>query len=253
MHKVRQQVLAGEGVVVSRDIARTLGISAGDELTLPTPTGERHLRVLEVVPFFSLLGGVLSMSLNQLQEWFSRPGSTILAVTLHPDADRVAVEAAIRDKLPKDLVVYTGEESATAVGAAMSQGTALIVIMAWIVVFVASVALLNTLMLSVLERRRELGVLRAMGSSRRFALRTVLAEAVGVGVVGAGLGAVVGVANQYLNTFALTSVLSIDVEYRFSVLTVVFACAAMGLTLLGAIPPAIRAARLNIVDAVAVG
>ena len=108
-------------------------------------------------------------------------------------------------------------------------------------------------MLSVLERRRELGVLRAMGSSRRFALQTVLAEAVGVGVVGAGLGAVAGVANQYLNTFALTSVLSIDVEYRFSVLTVVFACAAMGLTLLGAIPPAIRAARLNIVDAVAVG
>ena len=251
-NKVRQQVLAGEGVVVSRDIARALDISAGDELTLPTPTGERHLRVLDVVPFFSLLGGVLSMSLNQLQQWFSRPGSTILAVTLRPDADLVAVQAAIRDELPGDLQVYTGQEAATAVGASMSQGTALIVIMAWIVVFVASIALLNTLMLSVLERRRELGVLRAMGSSRRFALRTVLAEAIGVGVVGATLGAVTGVANQYVNTFALTSVLSIDVQYRFSILTVVFACAALGLTLVGAIPPAIRAARLNIVDAVAV-
>ena len=40
--KCSQQVLAGDGVVVSRDIARALGIQAGDELTLPTPTGARQ-------------------------------------------------------------------------------------------------------------------------------------------------------------------------------------------------------------------
>ena len=49
--------------------------------------------------------------------------------------------------------------------------------------FVAAVALLNTLTLSVLERRREIGVLRAMGSSRRFTLQMVLAEAAGIGAV----------------------------------------------------------------------
>ena len=77
--------------------------------------------------------------------------------------------SAIRDELPADIYVYPGQEAAKAVGASMAQGTGLITVVAWIVVFVASVALLNTLMLSVLERRRELGVLRAMGSSRRFA------------------------------------------------------------------------------------
>ena len=65
MQQVREQVLAGDGVVVSRDIARALGLRAGDELTLATPTGERRVRVLQVVPFFSLLGGVVSMSLTQ--------------------------------------------------------------------------------------------------------------------------------------------------------------------------------------------
>jgi putative ABC transport system permease protein len=49
----------------------------------------------------------------------------------------------------------------------------------------------------------------------------------------------------------LTNVLSIDVVYAATVLAVVFACAAFGLTLLGAIPPAVRAARLNLIDAVA--
>jgi putative ABC transport system permease protein len=250
--KVRESVLAGDGVVVSRDIARALGIRAGDELTLPTPRGVRHVRVLEVVPFFSLLGGVVSMSLTQLRDWFDRPGSTILAVNLTPGADRATVEAAIRAKVPADVLVYPGSDAAAAVGASMAQGTALIGVMAWIVVFVASVALLNTLMLSVLERRRELGVLRAMGSSRRFALRTVLAEAAGIGIVGAAIGVVFGAANQYLTAAALTNVLSIDVVYAPSLFAIVFACAAFALTLLGAVPPAVRAARLNIVEAVAV-
>ena len=182
-------------------------------MTLPTPPGERRVRVLQVVPFFSLLGGVVSMSLTQLREWFDRPGSTILAVNLTPGADRATVEAAIRAKVPADVLVYPGSDAAAAVGTSMAQGTALIGVMAWIVVFVASVALLNTLMLSVLERRRELGVLRAMGSSRRFALRTVLAEAAGIGIVGAAIGVVFGAANQYLTAAALTNVLSIDVVY----------------------------------------
>ena len=250
--RVREKVLAGDGVVVSRDIARALGIRAGDELMLPTPTGEQHVRVLEVVPFFSLLGGAVSMSLTQLRLWFHRPGSTILAVNLAPGADRAELEAAIRHKLPDDVLVYSGAETAKAIGASMAQGTALIGSLAWIVVLVASVALFNTLMLSVLERRRELGVLRAMGSSRRFTLRTVLAEAAGIGIVGAVIGVVLGAANQYLTSSALTNMLSIDVICQPSLLALIFACAAFCLTLLGAIPPAIRAARLDIVDAVAV-
>jgi putative ABC transport system permease protein len=248
---VREQVLAGDGVVIARDIARSLRLRVGDELALPTPTGERRVRVLQVVPYFSLLGGVVSMSLTHLRQWFERPGSTILAVSLTPGADRANVAAAIRDKLPADVYVYSGQEAASAVGASLAQGTVLITVMAWIVVGVASVALFNTLMLSVLERRRELGVLRAMGSSRRFALLTILAEGAGVGVVGGVIGAASGAANQYLSTSALTHVLSIDVVYKPSLMVLLFACAAFALTLLGAIPPAVRAARLDIVAAVA--
>jgi putative ABC transport system permease protein len=83
-------------------------------------------------------------------------------------------------------------------------------------------------------------------------LRTVLAEAAGLGVVGAAIGAVFGTVNQYLSASALTSVLSIDVMFKPSPLAFLFACGALVLALLGAIPPAVRAARLDIVDAVAV-
>jgi putative ABC transport system permease protein len=249
---VLRQMLAGDGVVISREIARDAGVGPGDVLTLPTPTGERRVRVLEVVPYFSLFGGVISMSLAQLGGWFDRPGSTILAIQLRPDADRAAVEAMIRDRLPADVLVYSGQEAVAAIGKGMAATTALIDTVAWIVVFVAGIALLNTLMLSVMERRRELGVLRAMGASRRFTLRTVLAEAVGMGIVGGVIGAAFGAVNQYLTTSALSNVLSIEVTYAPSVLAIVFACAALGLVLLGSVPPAIRAARLDVIDAVAV-
>ena len=74
---------------------------------------------------------------------------------------------------------------------------------AWIVVVVSAVTLLNTLMLSVLDRRREIGVLRAIGATRRFTLKVIVAEAAGVGIVGGLLGLVLGATIQYLIAIAL--------------------------------------------------
>ena len=121
----------------------------------------------------------------------------------------------------------------------------------WIVCFVATVALLNTLMLSVLERRRELAVLRAIGAKPRLVLRSVLAEAVGIGVAGSLLGIAVGAATQYLATSALSQVMTIDVEYQPSPLIAVYGTVALLLTLVGSLPPAISAARMPIVRALA--
>ena len=56
----------------------------------------------------------------------------------------------------------------------------------------AAVALLNTLLLSVIERRRELAVLRALGASRRFVFRMVLAEAAAIAVIGSLAGLILG-------------------------------------------------------------
>ena len=186
-----------------------------------------------------------------MRQWFDRPGSTILAVTLAPGADRAEVETVIRDRLPADVHVFSGEESVAAVGKGMA-GHGLI------------------------DRH---GVDRRVRREHRAAQHP---DVVGAGAAprircdaGDGRVAPLRVAhgrcrgrghrcrrrvdrsgircgNQYLATSALTNVLSIDVVYAASVLAIVFACAAFALTLLGAIPPAVRAARLDIVEAVGV-
>ena len=112
-------------------------------------------------------------------------------------ADVQAVRAAIRDAVFEEVFVYSGAAALAGVSSALDQVIAVITIIAWIVVVVSAITLLNTLMLSVLDRRREIGVLRTLGADRRFTFKAILAEAAGIGVVGGLLGLVIGVALQY--------------------------------------------------------
>ncbi|MET8873113.1 FtsX-like permease family protein [Nocardia sp. NPDC004604] len=253
---VRREVMAhlaaGQGVAISRDVARSLDVGTGAELTLPTPTGNHTVRVLDVIPYISAIAGVVVMNLDQMRAWYQRPGETVLAVHFQPGVDKSAVRAAVRRVVPADIHVDTGAQAVVAISSSLRQGTALSYAILWIVVLVATVALLNTLMLSVLERRRELGVLRAMGTSRKFLLRSVLAEAVGIGFIGAAIGLVAGAAIQYLATVAIGHALTIDIVYQPSPILLVYGTAALALALLGSIPPALRAGRMPIVEALAV-
>lgn len=248
----REKLLAGDGVALSRDLGTSMGVSAGDRITLQTPTGERRVKVLELVPYFSGMTGTIAMSLNSMQGWFLRPGASDLEITVAQDHNAHSVLSAIRNVLPPSVFVYSGADALAGVSSALDQVVAVITTIAWIVVVVCAVTLLNTLMLSLLDRRREIGALRAIGSTRGFTLRATLAEAAGIGIVGGLLGLVVGATIQYLTSVALTNVLSIDVAWHPSPAMIAIGVGALALCLLGSVPPALRAARLNIVEAVSV-
>jgi putative ABC transport system permease protein len=248
----RDKLLAGDGVALSRDLGHAMGVTAGDDIVLQTPSGERRVPVLELVPYFSGLTGTMAMSLETMQEWFLRPGATDLEISVAPGTDPQSVQRAIHNVVSKDAFVYSGHEALAGVASALNQVTAVIAMIAWIVVAVSAVTLLNTLMLSVLDRRREIGVLRATGATRRFTLNAILAEAAGIGIVGGLLGLILGAAIEYLICTALTNVLSIDVTYHANLAMIGIGLGAVVMCLVGSIPPAVRAARLNIVEAVSV-
>lgn len=246
----REKLLAGDGVALSRDLGRAMDVSVGDEITLQTPTGPHRVQVLELVPYFSGLTGTIAISLTAMQQWFMRPGASDLEVTVAPGADVGKVLSAVRSAVAGDAHVYSGAEALAGVSSALDQVIAVITIIAWIVVVVSAITLLNTLILSVLDRRREIGVLRALGADRWFTFKAVIAEAAGIGVVGGALGMVIGIAIQYLVTVALTDVLSIDVSWRVGPTVIAVALGALAACLLGTLVPAARAARLNIVAAI---
>jgi putative ABC transport system permease protein len=117
-------------------------------------------------------------------------------------------------------------------------------------VFIALFGIVNTLGLSIYERVREVGLLRAVGMSRRQVKRMVRVEAVIIAVLGALLGMVVGILFGWAMQQALESV-GIN---RFSIpggQLVFFLIAAGLLGVVAAIWPARRAAKLNVLEAIA--
>ncbi|OSC39893.1 ABC transporter permease [Mycobacterium decipiens] len=250
--RVRNEVLAGRGVVLSQNLGTTLNVRIGDELRLQTPHGLRHAVVLALVPYFATVMGTVGMSLDQLRAWFDRPGATTLQVTAALGVDPDRLLADVRQAVPVPNHVYDGHTALAGREAPIHQSMFIANAVWIIVVLVAAVALLCTLTLSVLERRREIGVLRAMGSSRRFSLQMVLTEAAGIGVIGGALGLIFGLADQWLFSLVSANMMNFQVSFRPSPMTFVFTGGALAISLLGSLPPARRAAKMNIIDAVSV-
>jgi putative ABC transport system permease protein len=250
--QVRNEVLAGRGVVLTKNLGKTLNVRAGDQLRLQTPHGPQQTAVLALVPYFSTVIGSIGINLDHMRAWFDRPEATTLQIAAAPGVDRNRLMADVRRVVPAPSYVYDGRTALAGLEAPMHQSMFIANAVWIIVVFVAAVALLNTLTLSVLERRREIGVLRAMGSSRRFTLQMVLAEAAGIGVVGGVLGLLFGLTDQWLYSLVSGDIMNFNVTFRPSPTAVVFTIGALAISLLGSVPPARRAAQLNIIDAVSV-
>lgn len=244
----RAAVLAGTGAIISRGLARSLGLRVGGELRLPTAQGERRLPVVDVVDFVSLDSGMVVISLDQLRQWYQRDGATWLEVQLDPGADRAAVRAGLEHAgsgYPTRIYVVSGAEEMRGGEQAAQQAGALALVIQWMVTVAAMLTLLNTLLLSVLERRRELAVLRAVGASRRFMRRMVLIEGAGLAVVGAAAGLGLGLPLQYLVTVGLSRSAAVQVPYRPAAVSLLLALVAFAVAMLAPVVPLRQAGRIN--------
>ncbi|OCB40412.1 ABC transporter permease [Mycobacterium malmoense] len=250
--RLRADVLAGRGVVLTQNLGAALHVRAGDRLQLQTPHGLRQAAVLALVPFFSTVIGTVGIDLDRLRAWFDRPAATTLQITAAPGMDPRRLLSEVRRAVPAPNHVYDGRAALAGLEAPLHQSMFIANAVWVIVVAVAAVALLNTLTLSVTERRREIGVLRAMGSSRRFTLWTVQAEATGIGLVGGLLGLLFGLTDEWLFSLISGDIMNFPVSFRLSPIALAFTAGALTICLLGSLPPARRAARLNIIEAVSV-
>ena len=110
--------------------------------------------------------------------------------------------------------------------------------------------MLNTLAVGVLERTREIGLLRAIGATRRQIRRTVVAESLLMGAAGAALGMLAGLALGYALATLMGASLTTQIRYSFPLAGLVAAvAAALLISVLASLLPARQATRLQIVQA----
>jgi putative ABC transport system permease protein len=250
----RQAMLDGSAAVVSRKFAQDHDLSIGSSLALATPSGTHQLPVADIIDYVGLDDGLVAVSLGHLAEWYHRDGATFFEITMAPGANPDQVRAALLDRAGSDpnrpVYVFSGTENVRGAEAAVAQASALSLAIQWVIAVAAGLAVLTTFLLAVRERQRELGILRATGASRRLVRRTVLAEAGAVGITGVGVGIVTGLLLHYLATLIVAKSAALQIPFHVVPLTVLLAVVALGLSLVGALPPARAAARLNIIEAI---
>jgi putative ABC transport system permease protein len=238
--------VTGTNMLVSRDTADKKGWHLGQSLTL-TDAGRAPVteKVSGIYADNNLLGpfltsGTVYRQLTPRDEW----SAMVVLVNVAPGADSAAVQAGL-DKATNDYYVVTVETKDGFKGSIAGQVNGLIGLLYGLLglaIVIAILGIINTLALSVVERRREIGMLRAVGMLRKQVRRTIYLESLLIAVFGAILGLAVGLSYGVLVTKSLhgSGLDQISVPWGQSLLFLVLA-AIVGV--LAALWPGIRAAR----------
>jgi putative ABC transport system permease protein len=175
-----------------------------------------------------------------------------LALKATSAADRPALEREVERILDRDypnLAVLSNEELKADIEQQVNQQFAIFYAIVAVAVFASLFGIVNTLSMSVIERTREIGVLRALGATRWQVRRQVGDESLVIGLIGALLGIVVGTGLGWALLKGLAAGVP-GVVYSPPVATMAaVAVAGMVLGLIASVLPARRAARLDVIRA----
>lgn len=244
--------LASGELILSQDVADRRDIGVGETIDVVTARGgEQTLRVVGVYQKNQWFSMPL-ISVGDATRWFRTTQAANGYVDLAPGTDAASVRAALDGMLadsPEVSVIDRGEFVAQK-AAQIDKVLLVIYGLLGLAVLVAMMGIINTMALSILERTRELGVLRAVGLSRLGTAGMVAAEATIISTFGAAVGVLLGTACGAAIVRALRplgmQVLALPWQRLGLVLL-----AAIVAGLLAAILPAIRAARMPPLRAVA--
>ncbi len=245
------QNLTNDQVIVDAKFAEDHDIAVGDTISILTPSGEtleqQVVGLYEPPPFYPLLGGV-SVTTETFDSAYDRPRNQFTFVNV-PNGASTATTASLETAVADfpDAKIQTREDWITQQDEDFNQFLVMLYVLLALSVIVSIFGMVNTLVLSVYERTRELGMLRAVGMTKRQARRMVRHESVITALIGAALGLPLGIFLAALVTRALQ-----EFDVRFSIpwgQLVVFAIIAVIVGILAAIMPARRAAKLNVLRA----
>ena len=252
----REQALDGVargGVIIGRTYAENAGLAVGDSLVLRGPRLTRRVRVAGVLDTMSEFNGmVIQMSLESMRDVYGVTTDASLAVKARSEADSAALGAAVDRLIARsypELEVLSTAELKDTIGDQIDQQFGLFNAMVYIAVLVSLLGVINTLAMSVVERTRELGVLRALGSSRWQVRVMMLDESLLITIAGALAGIALGAVISFWWISGLDSLLP-GITFSFPLASAAsVSVAAVVLGVLAAILPARRAARLRVVEA----
>lgn len=250
-----RQAIGKDAVVVSESFALKYQKVRGDEVILDTPRGPAKFRIAAVYFDYSSDRGILVMDRGTFTKFWGEPQPTSLTVYLRdgaePDAVREELLGQFGDRYR--VLVYTNASIRKEVLRIFDSTFAITYALEVIAIFVAILGVASTLLTLILERRRELSILRLIGADQRQVRKMVLIEAGLIGMVSQGIGMLTG----FLLSLLLIYVINVQsfgwtIQFHFPTGFLVQSTILILLaTILSGLYPARRAARLQATEQVA--
>jgi putative ABC transport system permease protein len=235
------------GAIVTEDYAVAHDLAVGSRLAIQSPSGDEVNVVVRGIydapKTKPLLYGV-SITQGAFDDAFPSVKNAYTFLDAEPGTG-AALEAVVEDS--GDAALHTGAAYAKDATKDTATVLAMLYVLLGFSVVVSLFGMVNTLVLSVFERTRELGMLRAIGMTRRQARRMIRHESVITALIGAALGLGLGVligagVTRALSAYDLPLTLPVGTLAAFTLVAILAGIGA-------AIMPARRASRLNVLDA----
>ncbi|MEX0756134.1 MAG: FtsX-like permease family protein [Actinomycetota bacterium] len=252
---------APDEVAIDARTAEAYGFDVGATVEVLLQSGPQEFTVSGIVGFGeadNLAGATLALfDLETAQDVLDREGvfdsiSVVAAEGADPDVVRVGVQGVLPGGFEAVSGTSVAQESADQLKEGLGFFRTALLVFAFVALFVGAFIIFNTFSIIVAQRTRELGLLRALGASRRQVLVSTILEAIVVGIVASAIGVVAGVGIA-IGLKAVLSAVGIDIpstatqlEPRTFVVSIVVGLVITGVS---AILPARRAASVTPIEA----
>lgn len=203
--EVLDRALSTGGVVASESFAFRTGVKPGDRVSLDTPSGRVDLPLAGVFYDYTSDAGLLLMDYRQYEKLWREKRTESVALYLEPGADvnRVRSEFVKRVGGRVQLNITPNQSLRERILFIFDQTFQITYALHAIAILVAVLGVISTLTALILQRGREIGVLRAVGAMRRQVRKMVLVESGLLGLIGALLGSVCGLFLALLLTYVI--------------------------------------------------
>jgi putative ABC transport system permease protein len=241
------------GVLLGRAYALRAELERGDALQLVGPAGRQRAEVVGIIDAIGAMAGMeMRLSLDTMKRVYGNYQPAELAVEARSADARQALEtkiAALLDRRYPNLEMQSAAEAKQEVSDEINRTFNMFNAIVVIAIIVSLLGVINTLAMSVIERTREIGVLRALGASRWQVRSTMLDESLMITIAGSLVGIAAGTVIGFAWMRGVDEVMP-GMSFHFpGAVVLAVAAAAVVLGVAAAILPARRAARLKVIAA----
>jgi putative ABC transport system permease protein len=233
--------------------ANALGVKAGDEIKLTVGNGT--VKIFTVVGLLAPRGtanfnqgGIVFLPLGTAQYYYSKTGGINLArIVMESGTDENKVQANLAAALPAGMQVRTPLARLQMSPDTLKNAEQGLAFAFWLNILMAIFMIFNTFLMNVGERRRQLSILRAIGTTRKQIMRMLLLEGFAMGLAGTIIGAVLGVVGAHLLSAGMMKVYSNSIPPLFFTPGPFILAAVLGpmISLFGVIVPAYMAGKIT--------